>query len=154
MPYDRDGKYGDLIVQSLTLPAEKKTPEALAAYARFGKRVHWIDGGVVPGAFQMNTSWYFASNREAVLADGTNPMGREHRHEAPEILGFYGSDPDDPEDLGGEMELYIDGEKHLLTKSSLVFLPPMLPHCPLYVNRVDRPIFHFSVVMDTAYKAE
>jgi len=154
MPYDKEGKYGDLIVQTLMLPPDRKTPEAQAAYARFGKRVHWIDGSVVPGAFQMNTSWYFAPNREAILADATSPMGREHRHASAEILGFYGSDPDDPEDLGGEIELYINGEKHLLTKSSLVFLPPMLPHCPLYVNRADRPIFHFSVVMDAAYQAE
>lgn len=33
----------------------------------------------------------------------------------------------------------------------MVFIPPNLPHCPLLVNRVDRPILHFSVVMNGEY---
>ena len=78
-------------------------------------------------------------------------MGKPHQHAQPEILGFYGSDPDDPYNLGGEVEIFVDGESHILTKSTMLFLPPELPHCPLYVNRVDRPIFHFSVVMSGIY---
>jgi len=75
----------------------------------------------------------------------------EHVHENAEILGFYGTNPDDPYDLGGEIEVVINGEIHVLTKSSLVFLPGGLPHCPLTITKVDRPIFHFSIVMDPLY---
>jgi hypothetical protein len=35
-------------------------------------------------------------------------------------------------------------EKHILTKSCLVFVPKGLKHCPFIVRRVDRPIFHFT----------
>jgi hypothetical protein len=29
-----------------------------------------------------------------------------------------------------------------------------VPHCPLIINRVDRPIFHYSVVMNAIYGFE
>lgn len=154
MPYNTDGKYGNLIMQDCILPATHSTPEAIAAYEKFGKRIHWVDSNNTPGAFQMNTSWYFKPNREYLLADPKSQVAQEHKHDYPELVGFYGSDPENPTDLGGEVEFYIDGEQHILTKSTLMFLPGGLPHCPMFVNRVDRPIFHFSVVMNQTYTFE
>ncbi len=151
MPINTDGKHGNLVMQDLILPVTHTTPAATEAYARFGKRLHWVDGNNMPGAFQMNTSWWYKANRESVLSNTESPVGRPHTHSYPEILGFYGSDPDDPDNLGGEVELYLDGEVQVITKSSMVFIPPNMPHCPLLVNRVDRPIFHFSVVMNNEY---
>ena len=155
--YNTEGKYGRQIVQELTLPATHKTPEALEMYSRFGRRIHWIDTNVVPGSFQMNTSLYLKPTTG--LYDDDPREGQErhlsfnvpHVHDNSEILGFYGTNPDDPYDLGGEIEIVIDGELHVLTKSSLVFFPGGMPHCPLTVTRVDRPIFHFSIVMDPQY---
>ena len=146
-----DGKYGELIMQELKLPENMASPELLERYSKFGRRIHWVDSNNIPGAFQMNTSWWFKPNRETVLANPNQQVGKAHHHGYPEILGFFGSDPYNPYDLGGEIELHIDGEIHLLTKSSLVFIPPELPHCPLLINKVDRPIFHFSVVMNSVY---
>jgi len=151
-----EGKYGNLIVQELTLPASHTEPIALELYSRFGKRIHWIDSNVVPGSFQMNTSLYLKPTKDR-FDDVTNEQAKylsfkiPHVHDNAEILGFYGTNPDDPYDLGGEIELDIDGEIHVLTKSSLVFLPGGVPHCPLTVTKVDRPIFHFSIVMDSQY---
>ena len=74
-----------------------------------------------------------------------------------EILGFVGTNPDDPLDLGGEVEFWVDGEAHLITRSTMVYLPPDLHHCPLFVLKVNdakRPIFHFSVVMNNTYGYE
>lgn len=148
-----EGKYGAQIVQDLTLPSTHSSPEVMARYARFGKRIHWIDSNVVPGSFQMNTSWYFApTTYMAEDADSYPATAKPHKHAVSEILGFYGSNPEDPYDLGGEIIIYIDGEKHTLTKSSLVFLPGGMEHLPLIVKKVDRPIFHFSIVMEDAYR--
>ena len=88
------------------------------------------------------------------LANPNSPVAKPHFHEYPEILGFYGSDPYNPWDLGGEVEFWVGGEQHILTKSTMVFLPPNVPHCPLLINRVDRPIFHYSVVMNAIYGFE
>lgn len=152
---DTDGEYGKQIVQDLILPETHTQPEVLERYARFGRRIHWIDTNVVPGAFQMNTSWYFKPNRPENVEQAGKESGlgvfKPHKHDSDEILGFYGSNPDDPYDLGGEVELFIEGESHILTKSSLVFLPGGMEHCPLYVNKVDSPIFHFSIITEAQY---
>ena len=146
-----EGKYGHLFMQELKLHATHSSPEAMASYAKFGRRIHWVDGANIPGAFQMNTCWWFKPNREQILSNPKSQVGKPHQHAQPEILGFYGSDPENPYDLGGEVEIFIDDEPHILTKSTMLFLPPDLLHCPLYVNRVDRPIFHFSVIMNDLY---
>ncbi|GAI16848.1 unnamed protein product, partial [marine sediment metagenome] len=68
-----------------------------------------------------------------------------HSHDYDEILGFFGSDMEDIRDLGGEVELWLEDEKHIINKSCLVFIPKGMKHCPLYFKRIDKPIFHFSV---------
>ena len=135
-----DGKYGELIMQELKLPPNMSSPELLERYSRFGRRTHWVDSNNIPGAFQMNTCWWYKSNREQTLANPNSPVAKPHFHEYPEILGFYGSDPYHPWDLGGEVEFWVGGEQHILTKSTMVYLPPNVPHCPLILNRVDKPI--------------
>ena len=89
-------------------------------YENFSNRIVWIDGNVVPGAFQMNTAWYYAVPER-------DPIFMEHSHDGDELIGFFGSDPDNKEDLGGEIEFTINGEPHLITKSSIIFAPAGLP---------------------------
>ena len=68
-----------------------------------------------------------------------------------EILCFYGSDPEDPYNLHGEIELILGDESHILTKSSLIYVPAGMRHSTPLVNRIDRPIFHFSMVLNPNY---
>ena len=153
--FNTDGEYGGQIIQDLILPATHTKPDVVAKYAQFGSRIHWIDGNVMPGSFQMNTSWYLHPNRPKDLDAARKEPGlgalRPHKHDNDEILGFYGSDPDDQYNLFGEVEMFIEGESHIITKSSLIFLPAGIEHCPLYINKVERPIFHFSIVMEPRY---
>ena len=122
-------------------------PEFAEMYKKFAKRILWMDGDVCPGAFQMNTAWYFAIPEK-------NPPFQEHSHNTDELIGFIGSDPDNPNDLGGELEVTVNGETHVITKSTMIFCPAGMPHMPLKFNRVDRPIFHFSVVMEQKYDGD
>ena len=131
------------IIQELHDP-NPGTPEFQAMYKRFAKRILWMDSNEVPGAFQMNTAWYFAVPEK-------DPVFTEHSHNNDEMIGFFGSNPDDPYDLGGEIDVTIDGETTKLTRTSLMFIPGGVPHMPLSIKRVDRPIFHFSVLMDEKY---
>jgi hypothetical protein len=104
----------------------------------------------------MNTSWYLKPNTYMIdnpPVNGTNFL-KSHKHESNEIVAFYGTNPDDPTDLGGEVIFYLDGEKHVLTKSTMMFIPAGMEHAPLVIRRVDRPIFHFSVVMEDTYKLQ
>jgi hypothetical protein len=133
-------KYSQYVVTELKTPPFPQ--EAVARYNTFGRRILWVDKNVVPGAFQMNCSWYLKSLPKGPPA---------HTHDCDEILGFFGSDPAHPYDLGGEVEIWLEGERHVITRSALVFSPAGMNHCPLNLLRVDRPIFHFSTVTAGEY---
>ena len=139
---DQNSKYAELIMSELQYEPDM-APDFREIYRRFAERVLWIDGNLVPGAFQMNVSWY----KEVPALD---PIFAEHSHASAEIIGFFGSDPEDPHELHGEIRVVIDGEEHVLTRSSLIFFPPNLPHA-IRILRVDKPIFHFSVVTESEY---
>jgi hypothetical protein len=139
-----ESRYGNCIVSELK--TDRFDAEYNARYAQWATRILWMDDRIVDGAFQMNCSWYLRPPTERM------PEGSGHTHDCDEILGFFGSNPDDPHDLGGEIELWLEDEMHILTKSSLVFIPKGMKHCPLIIRRVDRPIFHFSTVTGGQYK--
>jgi hypothetical protein len=130
-------------------PGPEISPEFAAMFAKVGKLVLWLDDKVVPGAFQMNCVWYFAPT---LKPKDSKVKGIGHKHDVPEILGFFGSDYKNPHDLGGEVEFWMEDEKYLITKSVMMFVPAGVMHCPIALTRVDRPIFHFSVVTSGQYE--
>jgi hypothetical protein len=80
---------------------------------------------------------------------GTNRGGKKrgpssHAHDYDEVIAFFGTDLNDPDDLGAEVELWLEDEKHIITKTSLVFVPAGLRHCPLIFLKVDKPVFHYT----------
>ena len=79
---------------------------------------------------------------------GDNPA---HTHNFQEFLAWYGGNPDDPDDFGGEVVFYFgeELEKHVFTKPTVVSLPPGLVHCPLEITRVDRPIIQIEIMLPT-----
>lgn len=137
-----EGKYSKYVVQELTNPV---TGDAAFCemYKKFSHRILWIDGNNVPGACQMNTAWYYAVPER-------DPVFPGHVHDEDELIGFFSCDPDDPYDLHAEIEIAIDGERRLLTKSSLVFIPGGVEHMPMRILKVDKPVFHFSLMVGGA----
>jgi hypothetical protein len=146
MFHNCEGAYGKYIVQNLQEP-DAITPEFREFYKTFATRILWVDSNVVPGAFQMNTAWYKS-------VPDRDPLFAEHAHDYDELIGFFGGDPEDPHALGAQLALSLDGEAHLIDKSSLIFVPSGMKHNPLRLLRVDHPIFHFSVVMNPEYAGE
>lgn len=139
-----EGEYGKYVVSTLRAPFIPQ--EFQEIYKQWGRRLLWIDGNVVPGAFQMNLSWYHS-------APDMRPLYKhdEHSHDFDELIGFIGSNPEDPEDLGGVIEVGINGELHRLTKSSIIFMPAGMKHLPLSIISLERPILHFSISMNPEY---
>ncbi len=133
-------KYQKYILTDLKTPDHVK---AMAAeYAKWATRILWLDDAVIEGAFHVNCSWYWKEKDESIPA---------HQHDFDEVIAFFGSDPQNPHDLGGEVELWLEDEKYTITKSCLIFVPKGLKHCPLKLTRVDRPIFHFTVGTEGKY---
>ena len=72
-----------------------------------------------------------------------------HKHRDPEVIVALGTDPDHPQELGAEFEVYMgpEMEKHVVNKPALVYIPGNLIHCPFRVTKVTRPF----LFIDTQY---
>lgn len=101
----------------------------------FLTRLIWLDGAKLSGAPYMEAVWFHTAN-------DTGP--ETHAHEFDELIGFIGSDPEEPDELHGELTLLLDGETVGFTKSCVVYIPRGVPHSPILVPRLDRSIIHFS----------
>ena len=134
-------KYQKYILTDLKLPEEVQ--ERAAEYNERATRILWLEDWVMKGAPSIITSWYW----KATEAEGTP----SHTHDFDEVLGFFGSDPQNPRDLGGEVEFWLEDEKYILKNSCLIFIPRGLRHCPLRVVKVDRPIFFLAVSTTSKY---
>ena len=132
-------KYGRLII------TESKKPEQKLAWASTYKPgdktpLLFLDNDVIKGAFLVEAVWFWPAMMENQSpARKTQP----HTHDYDEVLALIGTNPDDPHDLCGEVEMFLNGEKHLVTKSCVTFIPAGLEHGPIRMTRIDRPIFHF-----------
>jgi hypothetical protein len=111
-----------------------------------------MDGSIMKGAFYMETAWYWPGKWPEKRPRDSNV--KEHAHPFDEAIAFIGTDPKDPYDLGGEVELWIDGKQNILNKSFIAFIPAGTKHCPLIINKVDKPIFHYTAGMGKDYNVK
>jgi mannose-6-phosphate isomerase-like protein (cupin superfamily) len=110
-----------------------------------GTRVVDLDSTRADGAPYMDFVWLWQGSAKGYTEE-------EHSHNFDEAIGFIGSKGEkNPRDLGGEMEVWLGGEKYLINKSCLIFVPKGLKHCPIRFNRVDSPILFFTFGLATAY---
>ena len=107
--------------------------------------VMWLDEDVVPGAFYSECVWVWPE------CSSEKPAAEAHKHDFLEVVTFFGTDFENPRELCGEVELWLDGEKHIMTQSFLAYIPAGMTHCPLIVRNVKRPIFHFTVGLGGDY---
>lgn len=122
--------------------------------SQFAHRMIYLDSEVVPDAnFYVETVWFLPRQIPQPKPGETyEAIAEPHTHSFDEFIAFFGTNPDDTHDLCGEVELWIDGEQHIIDKSFVAFIPAGLEHCPLYVRRVDRPIFHLTAAPTKTYE--
>jgi hypothetical protein len=128
-------KYGKYIITEKKPKKEapwtpKFTPEELI-------HMLFLDSSVVKGAFYVETAWNLPDFAK-------KSHGETHQHDYDEVLAFFGSNPDNPDDLYAEAEVHLGDEVHIVKKSCLIFVPKGVPHGPIDFKRIDRPIFHFA----------
>ena len=77
-----------------------------------------------------------------------NPHILEHMHEKySEVVLHIGSDPNNPEDLGGEIEFNVGGEPLVFDKTSALFVPAGVKHGPVIWKKVTRPHLQMAIVL-------
>lgn len=133
-----EAKYGKYIITEAKADLKRPSYRRDAAEIAAGKhtRLLYLDNEVIRGAFYAECVWYWQVSEQPIVG--------AHTHVFDEVIAFLGTNREDPQDLCGEVELWLEDEKHILTKSCLVFVPKGMKHCPLIIRRVDRPIFHFT----------
>ena len=135
-------KYGHLIVTELKkniVDAPWSPPNIARVSPGKGGRIFWLDKEVVPGAFYLECVWVMPRPRTPAKGNV-----QPHKHDYDEVICFFGTDSADFYDLNAEVELTLGGEKHIITRSCIVFIPKGLEHGPLDFIEVRKPVFHFT----------
>ena len=94
-------KYGKHIItkskSDLTLPAFRR--EALKTAPDTRTPMIYLDDEVFKGAFYVECVWFWKGMDK--------PEVEAHTHNFDEVITFFGSNPDDPQDLCGEVEIWL-----------------------------------------------
>jgi hypothetical protein len=138
-----DRKHAKYFQTGLNLPAKLQEGTAKDP-ARI--RMTYIDDSVMKGAFNVVCTWWVGKSSGKSLAP--------HTHDFDEVLGFYGSDTQNPHDLGGEIEFWLEDEQYIYNTSFCVFIPKGMKHCPLKLLKIERPIFHVGIMRTGEYSKE
>ncbi|HTY63175.1 MAG TPA: hypothetical protein VMG30_13075 [Acidobacteriota bacterium] len=142
-----------LITERGTFNASRLTPEQRAKREELQKKtgfkqgpgntdhMAWMYGQDLEG-LNVNIAWGFAS-QPGIWQRGVGA----HTHPADEILMFLGTDPDNTESLGAEIEIDLgqEHERYFFDKSSAILCPAGFPHGPIVTRWVDKP-FAFLLV--------
>ncbi len=79
----------------------------------------------------------------------------EHIHEDSDELVFHiGSNPDDPEELGAEIEIDLDKKPLLIKKTSALYAPRMIYHGPLKWHAYTKPHIEMAVIFGAGVLAQ
>jgi hypothetical protein len=116
-------------------------PQEIDKLHAAGKRISmehtlWLDSDVIPGSYYGEATWIWPSTyagqitREEQMKLPTNdkPMF-PHGHNFPELLSWWGTDPDHPEDIGS-MGMIMDDELVPLERSWVAYIPTGMRHMP------------------------
>ena len=67
-----------------------------------------------------------------------DPHISDHFHNFDEVVLHYGNDPDNPEDLGAEIEFTVAGQPILFNTTTAVYIPKGVKHGPLLWKSMSR----------------
>jgi hypothetical protein len=98
-----------------------------------------MDGRVVQGCMFSEACWF------------VKPVSRDDffKHDSDELLMFSGNDPDDPENLHADVDLWIENDRLTFNTTSMIFVPAGTAHGRIEVKNVTSPVFHYTCHINT-----
>ncbi len=110
----------------------------------------WMEGKDLEG-FQGHFSYGFYKKPTTL-----HPTEGSVVHPHDECLVFVGTDHTNILYLGAEVsiELGEEREEHIFNEPTVIVIPKGLPHGPVKINKVEKPIIHYSIGLGPEYKAE
>ncbi|NLV29514.1 MAG: hypothetical protein GXY47_00040 [Acidobacteria bacterium] len=121
-------KYRKCFLSELTAEEKEVGYGAMKMFTAFA------DDDIIEGCNYFSVMWMGES--------ATKIMGHgPHTHPVAEVLVALGADPGNPMDLGATFEMYMgeEMEKHVIDRSTLIYVPPETVHCPFTIIKCTRP---------------
>jgi hypothetical protein len=132
------GKNAKYVVDKAKANA-KYPPYRVKVDPKIMKPIVTVDDEVVPGAeFYADAKWILPGSKSDIK------LAESHTHKFGEMLGFYGYNYDNIQDLGAEIEITIDNEKNVVDRSFAAYIPTGVQHGPIIIKNIVRPIFFVS----------
>lgn len=128
-----EGKYGDLFVEKPL-----------------------VEGKFAPRLVFFSRTYVGEKDFSVLMNCITEPylMAEEpHAHDFDQFLHFYGGNSMDIAAFDAEVELSLgeEGEKHIITETTVVHIPKGVIHCPLNFKVVNKPIIFMNVALTPEY---
>jgi len=83
-----------------------------------------------------------------------NPHIFEHSHDYEEIVLHFGTNHENPEELGGEIEFYVEGQAIVLNQTSAIYVPAGKKHGPLIWKKYHFPHLEMAIMPGAGTLAE
>jgi hypothetical protein len=133
------GKYDNLFFSGVDPEVQKQRTYAAIAF---------MNGKSFAGCNDYNIYWV---GDKPYGAYGTKAWGEiqhgPHEHKYPELLVHLGTDPNNPLDLGAEIEMCLgpEMEKHTFKTSTVIGIPANFIHAPWRILKVNRPFLMIEI---------
>jgi hypothetical protein len=148
-----ESKYAQYIISEDRMPPlPEQYVKSMDEQRKAGKTIDQtlllgIDDSILKGAFFAGCEWLWG-----LTGNGPVSIEMPHSHDFDEIICFAGSNRNYPRELGGEIDFHMGGEVLTITKTSMIFIPRGIMHCPVVFKRIDTPIFMFEAGNNTHYQ--
>ena len=81
-----------------------------------------------------------------------NPAVLRHFHNTDEIILHFGGDPQNPEDLGSEIEIMVEDEQLVFNTNTALFAPKGLTHCPVTWKKFKKPHIEMAITLGSGIR--
>jgi hypothetical protein len=139
------GEYGTGVYKEI-VPKDKKGPGLYIHENESGIQIAMAKSLIPETHSTVEYGLIWGDTAFGVKTDTTRP----HKHYYEEIFLFIGTNPDDVDDLGGEIEFWLgegkDLEKVVFNTSSCLFLPSGVAHFPQIIKNVKRPLIEIVII--------
>ena len=141
-PPKKATKLGECEKYVVDKPAREISPP-FKITGRTNPTMTYMSNSLVPGCnTYLEYMWVWAM---------PNPSSIEgsHSHNYDEIVLNVGSDPENPADLGAEIEAYLGGEKQVTDTTCAIYIPKNVKHGPIKWTKFTRPHIQMSIMIGT-----
>ena len=117
------------------------------SYGRTSPTMTYMSGVQVPGVkYYIEMGWtYGMPVTRRKMRDSENFMPEMAHKNYDEIVLHIGGDPDNPEDLGADMEFWVGGQPLRFDTTSVLYIPRGLRHGPIKCLEYRKP--HLVIAM-------